>query len=140
MILHARRAFSGVALAWLLLTARPACAEYLKIHLKVYGLDCELCARGVSKSIGRIAGVQSVDVSLKTGMLEITLTPRNTFRMSDLRKRIKENGFRSMEATVTALGQARGSKFEVTGTQESYDLGSRAPATADPVEVTFEVR
>jgi copper chaperone CopZ len=140
VILPTKRVLSGVALVWLLLTARPVCAEYLKIRLKVYGLDCQLCARGVSKSIERIAGVQSVDVSLKTGVLEVTLTPGNTFRMSDLRKRIKENGFRSMEATVTAVGQARGSKFEIAGIQESYDLGSRTPATANPVELTFEVR
>jgi copper chaperone CopZ len=103
-------------------------------------LDCELCARGVSATIERIAGVKSVDVSLKKGMLDITLTPGNTFRMSDLRKRIRENGFRSMEATVTAVGQFNGPKFEVLGSGESYDVESPASKPVAPVELTFDVR
>jgi copper chaperone CopZ len=132
--------FRGVALAGLLLAVEPVHAEYLRIQLRVYGLDCELCARGVSASIQRMAGVKSVDVSLKKGLLEIVLVHGNTFKMSDLRKRIRENGFRSMEATVTALGEFKGSRFEVLGSGESYDVGSpdsRAPAT---VELTFDVR
>jgi copper chaperone CopZ len=123
----------------LVLAAEPVRAEYLRIQLKVYGLDCQLCARGVSASIGRLAGVESVNVALKTGLLEVVLARGNSFKLSDLRKRIRENGFRSMEATVTALGQFRGSKFEVLGSGESYDVGNRAPAAAAPVELTFDV-
>jgi copper chaperone CopZ len=130
----------GVALAGLLLAVEPVRAEYLRIQLRVYGLDCELCARGVSASIQRIAGVKSVDVSLKKGMLEIVLMRGNTFKMSDLRKRIRENGFRSMEATVTAVGRSNGSKFEVLGSGESYDIGSSVSQAVTPVEVTFDVR
>jgi copper chaperone CopZ len=123
-----------------ILIASPAArAEYLNIHLKVYGLDCELCARGVSASVGRLPGIESVNVSLKTGVLEIVLSHGNMFKMSDLRKRIKENGFRSMEATVTAVGRFNGSKFEVLGTGESYDVGKKALASAEPTELTFDV-
>jgi copper chaperone CopZ len=121
-----------------LMAAPAARAEYLSIHLKVYGLDCEVCARGVSASVGRLPGIESVNVSLKTGLLEIVLTRGNMFRMSDLRKRIKENGFRSMEATVTAVGRFNGSKFEVSGTGESYDLGKKALNSAETTELTFE--
>jgi copper chaperone CopZ len=123
-----------------ILVAAPAArAEYLSIHLKVYGLDCEVCARGVSASVGRLPGIESVNVSLKTGLLEIVLTRGNTFKLSDLRKRIKENGFRSMEATVTAVGRLNGSKFEVSGTGESYDLGKKALNSAETTELTFDV-
>jgi copper chaperone CopZ len=132
-----RNALRGIALAGLLLSVEPIHAEYLRIQLRVYGLDCELCARGVSASIQRLDGVKSVEVSLKKGMLDIALTPGNTFKMSDLRKRIRENGFRSMEATVTARGQFNGSKFEVLGSGESYDVSSSDSKTAAPVEVTF---
>jgi copper chaperone CopZ len=123
-----------------LLAAGPVRAEYLRIELKVYGLDCELCARGVSASVKRLPGVESVGVSLKTGLLEIALTRGNTFKMSDLRKRIRQNGFRSMEATVTAVGRLSGTKFEVLGAGESYDLGSRASNAVSPMEMTFQVR
>jgi copper chaperone CopZ len=129
-----------VALAGLLLGVTPLHAEYLRIQMRVYGLDCELCARGVSASIQRLNGVKSVDVSLKRGSVDIALKPGNTFKMSDLRKRIRENGFRSMEATVTAVGQFNGSKFEVLGSGESYDVSSPDSKSDTPVEATFEVR
>ena len=135
-----RNSFRALApIAVMLVAAAPIRAEYLRIQLKVYGLDCELCARGVSASVGRLSGVESVKVSLKTGILEIALAHGNMFKMSDLRKRIRENGFRSMEATVTAFGRFNGTQFEVLGAGESYDLGSRASNTVTPMELTFEV-
>ena len=127
-------------MASLFLAVEPLHAEYLRIQMKVYGLDCELCARGVSASIQRLNGVKSVDVSLKTGNVDIALKPGNALKMSDLRKRIRENGFRAVEATVTAVGKFSGSKFEVTGSGESYDVSSPDSKSETPVEQTFEVR
>ena len=129
----------GASIAAMLTAASPIRAEYLRISLKVYGLDCQLCARGVGASVGRLAGVESVGVSLKTGLLEIVLKRGNTFKISDLRKRIRENGFRSMDATVTAVGRFNGTKFDVLGAGESYDLGRQASNTVNPIEVTFDI-
>jgi copper chaperone CopZ len=130
----------GVALIWVLLAVEPLQAEYLQIKLRVYGLDCQLCARGVSATIQRMPGVQSVEVSLKTGLLDIVLVRGNTFKMRDLRKRIRENGFRSMEATVTAVGQFNGPRFEVLGSGESYEVVRANSTSTTPVEVTFDIR
>ena len=129
-----------IALTGLLIAVEPLHAEYLRIQMKVYGLDCQLCARGVGASIQRLKGVKSVDVSLKSGNLDIRLEPGNTLKMSDVRRRIHENGFRVMEATVTAVGTFNGSKFEVTGSGESYDVSSPHSKSETPVEETFEVR
>jgi copper chaperone CopZ len=139
MTLALRNILRIAGTAAVLFAAPLARAEYLSIHLKVYGLDCEVCARGVSASVGRLPGIESVNVSLKTGLLDIVLTRGNNFKLSDLRKRIKENGFKSMEATVTAAGRFNGSKFEVSGTGESYELGKKAVSTTDTTELTFEV-
>jgi copper chaperone CopZ len=124
----------------LLSSAHSLRAEYLRVELRVYGLDCELCARGVSESVQRMPGVKSVDISLKTGLLEIVLAPGNNFKMSDLRKRIRENGFRPMEATVTARGEFSGPKFQVSGSNESYDVAKSHPKDDGPIELTFDVR
>ena len=140
MSFSAGNVLRSIAGAVLLLAVTPLQAEYLRIQMRVYGLDCELCARGVSASIQRLNGVKSVDVSLKKGSLDIALKPGNTFKMTDLRKRIRENGFRSMEATVTAIGRFEGSKFEVLGSGESYDVSSPDSKATIPVEETFEVR
>jgi copper chaperone CopZ len=140
MTLSWRRTFRGIVLCGLFLAVEPVRAEYRRIQLKVYGLDCELCARGVSASIHRMAGVRSVEVSLRTGVLRIELIPGNTFKMSDLRNRIRENGFRPMEATVAAVGRFNGSKFEVLGTGESYDVAVPEAKGVDELELTFEIR
>jgi copper chaperone CopZ len=138
MSFYARGVLVSVALAGLLIAVQPVQAEYLRIQLKVYGLDCELCARGVGFSVQRLDGVKSVDVSLKKGMLDIVLKRGNTFKMSALRKRIRENGFRPMETTVTAVGQYNGSRFEVLGSGESYEIGNTDSKPSNPVEITFD--
>jgi copper chaperone CopZ len=128
-------------LTGLLMAAEPLHAEYLKIQLRVYGLDCGLCARGVAASVERLDGVKTVGVNVKTGLLEIELTPGNTFKMARLRKVIRENGFRSMEATVTAVGAFNASsKFEVTGSGEAYDVAQGPGKDRGPVQLTFKIQ
>jgi copper chaperone CopZ len=139
MTFSRRSWFSFSAVAGLLLAVQPVHAEYLHIQLRVYGLDCELCARGVSASIHRLPGVKAVSVSLKTGLLEIELVPGNTFRVSDLRKRITENGFRAMDATVTAVGQFHGPEFEVLGSGESWKVSNPESKSAAPAVLTFQI-
>jgi copper chaperone CopZ len=141
MTFSARCVLRGLIFLPLLEAAEPARAEYLRIQVRVYGLDCEVCARGVSASMRRLAGVDEVKVSLKSGMLDITLARGNNLKLSDLRKRVRANGFRTMEATVTAVGKFNGSRFDVLGVGESFDLGSRALPSAAPysIEVTFNV-
>ena len=78
MILFSNFRLPLVLLVVILMAAAPLHAEYLRIQLRVYGLDCGLCARGVAASVQRLAGVKSVDVSLKTGVLEIVLSPATT--------------------------------------------------------------
>jgi hypothetical protein len=75
-------------------------------------------------------------------MLDIALSRGNNLKLGDLRRRVRENSFRPMEATVTAVGRFNGSRFEVLGIGESYDLGSQASQSAGsvPVEVTFNIR
>lgn len=140
MNLDRRTILPALLMITLPLVCRPLPAEYLQIRLKVYGLDCELCARGVGASVHRMPGVKSVDVSLRTGTVAIQLVPGNNLKMSDLRKKILDNGFRPMEARVTALGRLNGSKFEVSGTGESYDVLDSPKEGGDTAELTFDVR
>lgn len=127
------------AIALMLFTAAPVRAEYLRIQLRVFGLDCELCARGVSATVRKMDGVESVNISLKTGLLQVVLTRGNKFSMSALRKRIRENGFRPMDAIVDAYGRFNGTKFEVLGSGESYDLGRKAVSSDALMELTFNI-
>ena len=113
-------------------------AQYERIQLRVYGLDCELCARGVAASVMRLGGVKSIAINLNQGILDILLKPGNNFKMTSLRKRIQDNGFRPMGATVTALGRFDGSHFEVLGSGESYEVKEADSKSPPPVELTFQ--
>jgi hypothetical protein len=88
----------------------------------------------------RLDGVKTVDVHLKDGIVDVVLKPGSNFRMSSLRKRIHENGFRAMEAKVTALGRFDGARFEVTGTGESYVVNVAESKSPPLVELTFAAR
>lgn len=78
----------------------------------------------------KVDGVQNVRVSLKDGLTILDLKAGNTVRLSELRQIIKNNGFVSKEAQVTARGAlstAEGKPiFEVTGTRERF-LPSASP-------------
>jgi len=129
-----------VAFAALICASNCLHAQYERIQMRVYGLDCELCARGVAASIMRLGGVKSVAVNLKQGLLDIALKPDNNFKMSSLRKRIQDNGFRSMEATVTAFGKFDGSRFEVLGSGEWFEVKAQDSKSPPPIELTFQTR
>lgn len=131
--------FQTMMLGAVLLAVAPLRAEYLKIQLHVKGLDCQLCARGVGASIQRIAGVESVVIGLNKGVLDIVLAPGNHVALSDLRRRIRENGFRSTQATVNAIGRPSASGFQIIGTDESWNV-NEGDETLQPIELTFEVQ
>jgi copper chaperone CopZ len=140
MKFQASRLLRQLPFIWMFLAGSHLHAQYERIELRVYGLDCELCARGVAASVSRLEGVKFVQVRLKEGIVDVVLKPDSSFRMSSLRKRIRENGFRPMEAKVTALGKFEGARFEVTGSGESYEVSAAAQKTPLPIELTFEAR
>ena len=55
-------------------------------------------------AVRKLDGVESVDVSLERAVAEIRLAPGNRVTLGRLRQLIKDNGFTSKEAVVTAIG------------------------------------
>ncbi len=81
----------------------------------------------MSVSIKKIAGVESVDVSLKQGLTSIRLKPGNTVTLAQVRKAIKADAFTPQEARITAVGvlnsAANGAAiFKVAGTGETFPV------------------
>ena len=72
----------------------------------------------------KVPGVTSVRVSLNEGLTVLDLKPGNTVTLLRLREVIRNNGFTTPEAKVTALGTAVASgsdlTFEVGGTRERF--------------------
>lgn len=89
-----------------------------------------MCAHAVRVAIGKLPGVESVEVSLERGTTDVRLKRDNTVTLDQLRQAIKANGFNAGEAVVTAVGtlvEREGKPaFEVSGTRSVWML------TADP--------
>jgi len=75
----------------------------------------------------KVEGVQDVRVSLKDGLTVADLRPENKVTLALLRAVIKNNGFVSKDAQVTARGAISGDSFEVSGT------GERVQFTQKPI-------
>jgi copper chaperone CopZ len=64
-----------------------------------------VCAHAVRVAMRKLAGVESAEVSLERATADIRLRPGNTVSLEQLRRIVKDNGFTSQEATVTAIGK-----------------------------------
>ena len=73
----------------------------------------------------KIAGVQAVTVSLRDGLTVLDLRPDNKITLAQLRTVIKNNGFVSKDALITARGAPRGNTFEVNGTGERLPFAQK---------------
>jgi copper chaperone CopZ len=80
----------------------------------------------VSVAVKKIAGVQSVKVSLNKGLVTIELAPGNHLMMPELRKVITSNGFSPKEANVIVNGVLENRSgtptLHVDGTDETFTL------------------
>lgn len=77
-------------------------------------------------ALGRVDGVASVDVTLKRGVAHITLRDGNTVTLAQVRRIVKDAGYTSRDAAVTAAGRIvskeGGYQFSVEGTNELFRL------------------
>ena len=74
----------------------------------------------------KVPGVATVEVRLNQGLTVLDLKPGNTVTLSNLRQVIRNSGFTTPEARVTAQGAVRMADgrllFEVSGSRERFWL------------------
>lgn len=68
---------------------------YIKIEIK--GLACPYCAFGMEKELKKVAGVDNVDIELKTGLAYISTPIEQKPIAEDLEKIITDSGFTAGE-------------------------------------------
>ncbi|HEX9579639.1 MAG TPA: heavy-metal-associated domain-containing protein [Gemmatimonadales bacterium] len=64
-----------------------------------------MCAYAVRVAVGKIAGVDSVRVSLNEGLAVVWLHEQNTVTVEQIREAIRSNGFTPKAAKVRATGR-----------------------------------
>ncbi len=91
----------------------------------------------------KVQGVENVRVSLKDGLTILELKPGNTITLATLRQVIKNNGFVSKEARVTARGAvlSTGGRivFDTSGTRERLEPEEKPLQAGAPDEWRFVV-
>jgi copper chaperone CopZ len=84
------------------------------------------CAFAVRGALKKIAGVESVEVSLNKGLAAVKLKPGNTVSAEQFWDAVKKNGFTPKETHVVVRGDvlSTGGKVQlkVTGTTRAYEL------------------
>ena len=79
----------------------------------------------------KVEGVQTVRVSLKDGLTVLELRPDNKVTLAQLRSVIKNNGFVSKDAEITARGALAGESFAVSGTGERLSFIQKPSASGE---------
>lgn len=92
------------------------------------------CAHVVNVALKKVAGVESVDVSLNKGLATVKLKPDNTVSVSQLWELIHKNGYTPKTTTVSVRGElvnVNGSvQLKILGTQDTLRLTVDSKNTA----------
>jgi len=110
----------------------PAHAEYERVNMTVFGMDCAPCAHAIHVSMKGIPGVNAVNVDLNTGLVTVKLAPGNTAAIRQFNQAVEKNGFTHKDATIVARGKVTGTTsmpfLEVAGTKDRFALAPAATA------------
>jgi len=63
------------------------------------------CSRAVSAALRRLEGVESVDVSIEKGSIDIKLKADNKVTLPQLRRTIRSNGNETRDAQISGRGR-----------------------------------
>lgn len=93
-----------LALATLAWNAPDAFAEFTSVTVKVEGLGCPVCAHGLEKKLGRVAGVSGVSTDLKSAEVQLNLAEGASVSVRSLDEAVRRAGFTLKSVRVTAVG------------------------------------
>lgn len=82
----------SLSAAILLLPSLAASAAERTATIKVYGMDCPSCAKGVAGSLKSLKGVKAADVSVEKAHAVVTYEDTEV-TLEQLRKRIEASGY-----------------------------------------------
>jgi len=83
--------------------ASLAVAAGTEYDMRVDGLACPFCAYGIEKAFIKTAGVKSVDIDLKNGLVIVKTDEGKTFTEDKLKAIINDTGFTMKSMTEKSL-------------------------------------
>ncbi len=85
-------------------TAAGAQAAQHVYKVYVDGLSCPFCTYGIEKKFSKVAGVEKIDIDLKTGTTLITMAAGKTLDEKTARKTVKAAGFTLRDFVQVQVG------------------------------------
>ena len=85
-----RRFFTGTGILLLLSIAQADEAVYI---IQVDGLSCPFCAYGIEKQLSSIDGVESVEVNISNGQVNISMQQNAVLDKDRTRQAVSDAGF-----------------------------------------------
>ena len=86
-----------IGVFWLSTAAWPADQEV--VDVSVTGLACPFCAFSVEKSLGKLAGVDSVTVDLAANQVRVVMQAEHVADLNKIKQAIVNAGFTPGEAS-----------------------------------------
>lgn len=101
-------------------------AQLQEAVVKVDGLACPFCVKGVEKHLKKVNGVEDVSTSLKKGTVRLGYTEDAEFDLERIRTAVVDGGFTPGAVTVTAVGRVARKDddfvFNVSGAKDTFLL------------------
>ncbi len=82
-----------------------ALAEVSDVTVRVDGLSCPFCAYGLEKKIMKMEGVESMEIDLKGGKIEIRFIDEDYVRTEEIEEAVRDAGFTPKSIEVRKTGQ-----------------------------------
>ncbi len=109
-----------------LLAGAQAGAAVRSVVLRVGGMTCPLCIKGVEETVKRLDGVEGAKADLATGLVRVEAAPGLSLNLQQIKDRIVHAGFRIggepdlMADGRFAIGPGRRITFRVLATPYTY--------------------
>jgi len=84
---------TGMLLAVPIISAQAQAAGEQSATIQVDGLSCPFCAYGLEKHLKRVAGVEGVEINMKSGKAIVRLKPDVQVDDAALKTAVKKAGF-----------------------------------------------
>ena len=129
----------------LLLVVSPSLdAEFLRVEVAFQDTGCVSCIASLEGRLGRVRGMESVEIDPDRGVAIMHLAPKNRVRLTPLLARITQDGTKILGTKVEALGVIeslqQGLTFTPSGINQTYRLALEGEAEGTVPELNFTYR
>ncbi len=131
----------------LLLVVSPSLdAEFLRVEVAFQDTGCVSCIASLEGRLGRVRGMEKVEIDLDRGVAIMYLAPKNRVRLTPLLARITQDGTKILGTKVEARGVIeslqQGLTFTPSGINQTYRLALKGEAegTIPKSNFTYRVR